>query len=88
MIDRKSPSLKEQFNLIRKLVIAKKKGGWDQQAADRLGNYMISKGIKSIALRGYYAEISDKGLYVQETPISEYGAGYYLRVEYLEKSPD
>lgn len=77
-------SLKEQHELIKRLVKDKKKGKWNQEAANKLGNYMISNKIQSLALRGYYAEISQKGLYVQETPVEEYGIGYYLRVKHFK----
>jgi hypothetical protein len=73
-------SLKEQHELIKRLVKDNRKGKWNQGAANKLGNYMISNKIQTLALRGYYAEISQHGLYVRETPVEEYGIGYYLRV--------
>jgi len=82
--DGKHISLRQQCRLIKALVKAKEKGGWDQEAANRLGGYMESEGIKSLTLRGYAAVLFDGGLYVEELPVEKYGLGAWLRVEYRD----
>jgi hypothetical protein len=75
-------TLKRQWELMRAIEKGKRKGYWDQEAADTLGNYMLDNEIRRLTLRGYAAEISDAGLFVEEASFKRYGLTAYLHIEY------
>ena len=81
-------SLKQQHELIKTLVRSSRRGEWDQDAANTLGEYMHEHGIRSMALRGYYAEAVDHSLYVTEMPVEEYGLAAVLHIERVGTTPD
>jgi hypothetical protein len=74
-------SLKQQCRLIKALVRAKNKGGWDQEAANELGAYMEANELRRVALSGYYAQLCDGGLYVERIGLHGLGPAW-LHVEY------
>jgi hypothetical protein len=76
-------TLKRQWELMRAIEKGKRKGYWDQEAADTLGNYMLDNEIRRLTLRGYAAEISDAGLFVEEVSFKQYGIAAYLHMEYV-----
>jgi hypothetical protein len=79
--DGKHLSLKRQCRLIKALVRAKNKGGWDREAANELGVYMEANEIRRLALMGYYAQLGDGGLYVERIGLNALGPAW-LHVEY------